>query len=402
MVKSPSITKTLEQTYIITNPGLDTSKGHDVYARCAADVLSEAGIDYKTESLKPAPGLRHSLITQAGRTLWQQIENGKSALATAEASVGTSFNSVLVDMSGRILDRVSTRLRENPFANALLTHDYQNRVSGHGDHIRIISSHYLGFQVGNLPGVSGLMIGPDIYTQPALKKASRGIEFRTIASCAQHADDMLALGIPLESIVATGQVLPEQVTQSIPARLEKQERINNGQDTHTAFLSIGGSAPELTEMVEAVMQLLEQGICVNVLCGDGRDRNIYFRQRLKELPSSRNLNLQGGTAGFTRQDELDAYMQGIANPEHTIIATRPNETQLITAALGFRQILLQPYQLHERKAYNWLLANTDVQTLAQFTEAPEKPFAVDTYNSGNTPFRPLSEGEFVELATTLV
>lgn len=331
---------------VLVNPGMYSSRGHDIWMDMFGRFLRENNLSYYLEPLKPTEATWRNTPT---RSAWQKVEDGKMRLSQADANPGlrAGITSSLINSAAQIV-------RGMEGFNNVLTADYRRRASELAGQ-NLYSSHYLAFMdLEIFP--SQFYIGPDVFPQRVLPKFMHP-DIPIFAPCHSFlAATYNVLGNPFK-IIQTGPILPTSLKKVVATRLDYHDYINDKQMKHRAFVSIGGSGPEQPQVLTILPQLIEQGIPLHIVCGDGRLQNIAFRRAVEAIYQENHaedmLTAYGGVENYTKEDELADYHNCLTNPELTLALTRPNETLLITSALGMQVMLLNPYQDHEADAFRY-------------------------------------------------
>lgn len=146
---------------------------------------------------------------------------------------------------------------------------------------------------------------------------------------------------PELTVNIAGDYLPIDIklSNAIKMRIERQKKILEG---------------EFDEVVEVVRQIYAnptdkwgRRYNLTVLCGDiNRPVNACLTATLEDMIQTEGSNIKLVKANTKTQD-LDMWYDAMANPQYDTVITRPNEMLTIAPALGFRTVLLNPFQIHE-------------------------------------------------------
>ncbi len=384
----------------LVSPRMDNSKGHDIFADAAGLLLQENGINYHSSTLKPQSP---TPLTGLG---WRVVEAGKQGMSHLTSQ---RAGSALLHMAGEILRHGAGALRNSDFFTDILLADYRAQF---GEELpeRIISSHYLAFNVDKLDGAQGVYIGPDLVAHPALLKSLERLTVRVLSPCGsftQSTDRLMRQSsvagnrrIASTEIINSGTIIPEQAYASIEPRLARLERINEGRAKHRAFINIGASGPERNEVITAIDFLMQQGAeRISVVCGTDRTDNNKFRSKLEtKYRNAPQLRLYGAQPGYNRETELLDYFGELFDQENTLCITRPNETLLLAASMAYKVLLLAPYQIHEQEGHDIVTSNGYAQTLGSALQSGISKFDTAAYMHSNW-IKPALPGDALKYLT---
>ncbi|MCA9382791.1 hypothetical protein KC909_00330 [Candidatus Dojkabacteria bacterium] len=372
-----------EANIYAVSPRMENSAGHDKLMALMLGAFEDMHLEPGLVTLKPQVGESRWNITE--RRGWASVERAKAAISSAHLEGQTRAT---------WMNAVGDFLRDNGLFNDRLLETYTRKLRLLPEQSTLVTSHYMAGAFHTFPDSwNFVMIPPDNKPQEAVARLT-GKANTTFWAVNSHVKDELSqLGTPEELIVNTGLLLPNRIYDAINDRLAIQFGIENG-NTNLGdhfFVSIGASAPEMPQAIWAVDHLLRAGIRTTVHCGDGRDISIEFRQRVEAIFQSINseyeiddlLTITGGEKGVTRDDELQNWLEHLADPTITKVVTRPNEMLNIAPALGMGVILLAPFQFHEQHSYDLITRHTQRSNVIPISDPIQVPTGIsDNFSSG--------------------
>ncbi len=354
-----------------TKPELENSIGHDRYEYLLRKALESAGFKVETAFLKP-----QNTDDKLEKFLWESVKSGKHKLTEHHRRKKKGFS--LADLIGKAISACSEPVRASNYVRKGLTRSYREYIAQNTART-IVTSHYLGLDLENELDENGNQVRKNVLITPdgrlhdatldaLLKSGARIVipQAPTAKSLRREHPEFIP------SIVGNALPVSKELNDIVQERLKRQKKlIDTSSDepkVHNILITLGGSGAEFDQVQEVVKQILENPVDkfgfnykLTVLCGDiSKSHNKQLYEQLL------NLNEFGGmlelVSSRSRDDELDEWYKALLNPAYDTVITRPNEMLTIAPALGFRTILLDPFQKHEEESVAMTLFNAQSST----------------------------------------
>jgi hypothetical protein len=334
-----------EKSIILTSPGIENSLGHDKYSMIINNALVEEG--FKILPMKLKPDVDNNQLESLA---WGMVETGKNSFS--EHARNPRKKNIFQGLAGKVIDNLSGLVRTSLQFQELLTQSYRSQLSNFPD-IPIISSHYMSF----VPNHPGIFLTPDIYLHEAsYNMLTRCNSVELVVPQQPTLNSIHTRGNNLaERVISTQLPISRSLMQAVDQRISRQESITKKEiNTHNILVTIGASGPEIPEVLDTIQKILEnptdkfgRDYKIHVLCGDQTKLyNKQFAEELNCLKLRYDCQFDFDIAS-NRDEELAQWYSAIGNPQYDTLITRPNEMLTIAPALGFRTILLKPFQKHE-------------------------------------------------------